>query len=305
PNDVDADWLSANEPDDRGETPGLRRNPSGSSAEANCEVDVEADAEAYLGATIDPKAALSQHLEAGGSASQSVRRSANASRPSKTAREADLLEDEEAAGVPLSLLEAARNKRRMLRRQRAALEAEMEMWKQDVAATSAVKGNAGNRGSSHRRILTEVKAVLEERAVRIAEGIREARAVERLLTNWQPGSTTAPHTPAAAQSAPRGEWAIPFMWQTDLSSSAARMPPRWRCCSAGGLSGLPWALPSPLPGAPAASAPGLSPPVLPEQPPRRRHPIASRSPPAASLQGTRRGFEDSTAQVTECTASLA
>ncbi|CAE8648604.1 unnamed protein product, partial [Polarella glacialis] len=54
-----------------------------------------------------------------------------------------------------------------------------------------------------------VKAVLEERAVRIAEGIREARAVERLLTNWQPGSTTAPHTPAAAQSAPRGEWA----WQ--------------------------------------------------------------------------------------------
>jgi len=104
---------------------------------------------------------------------------------------------------PHGLLASVRAHRKRLRRERAALEVDLQRWRQDVAEQSRSKAGgdttAGNVAGApdlvstarSQQLLAEVKSSLEARAHRINDDMKEARAVERLLVSWHTGAETA------------------------------------------------------------------------------------------------------------------
>jgi len=98
------------------------------------------------------------------------------------------------------LLAAARDQRRRLRREKTALEADKQRWFEDSSRAFDPGADATATARS-RELLAEVKVALDARAHRVAEDLREARAVERMLINWHRGGVVAAGMPPPAIAA--------------------------------------------------------------------------------------------------------
>jgi len=88
-------------------------------------------------------------------------------------------------------LALARRRRRLLKKERIALESDLSRWRRDAASSGlfeddvvGVNWTNADLAGNH-RVLMRVKAALDARMLQNQEDLCEARAVERVLSDWR------------------------------------------------------------------------------------------------------------------------